>query len=81
MARKYMLGTRSRHAKIASILMEQEAEGPDSKGMWTVKGTYVTEEGEKGQFTAFITSRGEVLMSNPASHEVSGKRPPSTQRR
>ena len=64
MVRKYMLGTRSRHGKIASILMEQETKGPDGKGVWTIRGTYVTEEGEKEQFTASVTSRGEVLMIN-----------------
>jgi len=64
MVRKYIIGTRSRHGKIASILMEQETKGPDGKGVWTIRGTYVTEEGEKEQFTASVTSRGEVLMIN-----------------
>ena len=80
MVRKYVLGTRSRHGKIASILMEQEAKGPDDKGMWTVKGTYVTEEGEKEQFTASVTSRGEVLMINLASYDISGKRLSNTRK-
>jgi hypothetical protein len=80
MVRKYVLGTRSRHGKIASILMEQEAKGPDDKGMWTVKGTYVTEEGGKEQFTASVTSRGEVLMINLASHDISGKRLSNTRK-
>jgi hypothetical protein len=73
--RKYLIGTRSRHGKIASILMEQKAKGPDNKGMWTIRGTYVTEEGEKEQFTASVTSRGEVLMINPTSHNTIGKHP------
>jgi hypothetical protein len=76
MVRKYIVGTRSRHAKIASITINEEAEGPDSKGMWTVKGTFVTEDGDKEQFVASVTSRGEVLMTAPASHEVTGKRSP-----
>lgn len=61
--RKYVLGTRSRHGKIASIMMDTEATGPDDKGMWTIKGTYVTEEGGKEQFVASVTSRGEVLTT------------------
>ena len=72
--RKYLIGTRSRHRKIASILMEQEAKGPDDRGVWTIKGTYVTEEGEKEQFTASVTSSGEVLMINLTSHDTIGKR-------
>jgi hypothetical protein len=76
MVRKYIIGTRSRHRKIASITIEEEAKGPDSKGMWTVAGTFVTEEGGKEQFTASVTSRGEVLMTQTAPHEVSEKRSP-----
>jgi len=76
MVRKYIIGTRSRHGKIASILMEQKTRGPGDKGIWMVKGTYVTEEGEKEQFTASVTTRGEVLMVNLASHDI-GKKPPS----
>jgi len=75
MARKYILGTRSRHGKIASIIIDQETKGPDDKGMWTIKGTYVTEEGSKDHFAASVTSRGEVMMTNPTSHDISGKRP------
>ena len=74
MVRKYIIGTRSRHGKIASILMEQEDKDPDNKGMWTVRGTYVTEEGEKEQFTASVTSRGEVLMIKPNSQDINIKR-------
>lgn len=73
MVRKYILGTRSRHGKIASIMIDQEAKGPNDKGMWTVKGTYVTEEGHKEQFAASVTSRGEVLMSNLASLDIKEK--------
>ena len=76
MARKYIIGTRSRHGKIASIAMDEEAKGPDTNGIWTVKGLFVTEEGDKEQFVASITSRGEVIMANPPSHEVSGKPSP-----
>ena len=76
MARKYVIGTRSRHGKIASITMDEEAKGPDTKGVWTVTGMFVTEEGEKEQFVASITSRGEVIMATPAPHEVSGKPSP-----
>jgi len=80
MVRKYIIGTRSRHGRIASILMEQETKGPDDKGVWTIRGTYVTEEGEKEQFTASVTSRGEVLMINLTSHDISGKRPSNLRR-
>ena len=73
--RKYINGTRTRHGKIASIMIEQEAKGPDDKGMWTIQGTYLTEEGGKEEFTASVTSRGEVMMINPTSSEISGKRP------
>ncbi len=76
MARKYVIGTRSRHGKIASITMDEEAKGPDTNGVWTVTGMFVTEEGEKEQFVASITSRGEVIMANPASREISGKPSP-----
>jgi len=41
--RKYIIGTRSRHGKIASITIEEEPKGPDDKGVWIVKGTFVTE--------------------------------------
>jgi hypothetical protein len=67
--RKYISGTRSRHGKIASIIIAQDPEGPDEKGMWAVKGTFVTEDGEKEQFAASVTSRGEVLMSSSTVQE------------
>jgi hypothetical protein len=76
MVRKYVIGTRSRHGKIASITMDEEAKGPDTSGVWTVTGMFVTEEGDKEQFVASITSRGEVIMANPAPHEMSGKPSP-----
>ncbi len=81
MVRKYILGTRSRHGKIASILIDQEPKGPDDKGMWTIKGTYVTEEGGKEQFAASVTARGEVLMTNLTSHDISRKPSPKVSRR
>ncbi len=76
MVRKYILGTRSRHRKIASITINEEAKGPDSKGLWTIEGTFVTEDGDKEQFAASVTSRGEVLMTSPASRDVGVKSPP-----
>jgi len=72
--RKYIIGTRSRHGKIASITIEEEPKGPDDKGVWVVKGTFVTEEGEKEDFTAAVTSRGEVTMTLPPTPK-SGKVP------
>ena len=71
--RKYIIGTRSRHGKVASITIEDEPKGPDEKGVWVVKGTFVTEDGGKEDFTASVTSRGEVTMS-PLS-ATNGKKP------
>ncbi len=73
--RKYIIGTRSRHGKVASIIIEEEPKGPDDKGVWVVKGTFVTEEGNKEDFTASITSRGEVTMTPiaPTSGENASK--------
>jgi len=68
--RKYISGTRSRHGKIASITIAQDPEGPDEKGTWAVKGTFVTEDGEKEEFAASVTSRGEVLMSSSTVQEA-----------
>ena len=62
--RKYFLGTRTRHGKIASLSTQQEAEGPDEKGAWKVKGAYVTEAGVREQFTATVSSRGEILTTS-----------------
>ena len=79
--RKYITGTRSRHGKIASIIIDQEPEGPSDKGMWTIKGTYVTEERVKEQFTASVTPRGEVIMVNPPCENISRKQPSKPSRR
>ena len=74
--RKYINGTRSRHGKIASIMMEEETKSPDEKGMWTIKGSYVTEDGHKEPFTASVTSRGEVLLTTaPRTQDTSGRTP------
>ncbi len=62
--RKYFLGTRTRHGKITSLSTEQETEGPDEKGAWKVKGTYVTEAGVREEFTATVSPRGEVLITS-----------------
>jgi hypothetical protein len=62
--RKYFRGTRTFHGKITSLSMEQEAEGPDDKGAWKVKGAYVTEAGVREQFAATVSSRGEILTTN-----------------
>jgi len=72
--RKYIIGTRSRHGKIASITIEEEPKGPDDKGVWIVKGSFVTEESEKEEFTAAVTSKGEVTMTPPPTPK-SGKAP------
>ena len=81
--RKYINGTRSRHGKIASIMMEEESKGPDEKGTWTIEGSYVTEAGGKEQFTASVTSRGEVLLTSPPRTEDTSRKRPSklTERR
>jgi hypothetical protein len=72
--RKYINGTRSRHGKIASIMMGEESEGLDEKGMWTIKGSYLTEDGDKEPFTASVTSRGEVLLTiTPRTQDTSEK--------
>ena len=63
--RKYFLGTRTFHGKIVSLSVEEKAEGPDEKGAWKVKGTYLTEAGATEQFVATVSSRGEVLGSVP----------------
>jgi hypothetical protein len=73
--RKYFIGTRSRHGRIISIIMDEEAEEPDEKGAWTIKGTYTTEEGGKEAFTASVTSRGEVVIITPHSKVVEGSKP------
>jgi hypothetical protein len=72
--RKYIVGTRTRHGKVASIMIEDEPKGPDEKGVWVVKGTFVTEDGGKVDFTCSVTSRGEVTMTPPPTAK-SGKVP------
>jgi hypothetical protein len=62
--RKYFLGTRTRHGKIASLPTEQKTEGPDEKGAWKVKGTYITEADVREEYIATVTSRGEVLITS-----------------
>ena len=71
--RKYITGTRSRHGKILSITMDEGPKVPDEKGVWVINGNYVTEAG-KEQFTASVTSRGEVTMTPPPTPK-SGKAP------
>ena len=65
--RKYFLGTRTFHGKIVSLSMEQETQGPDDKGAWKVKGTFLTETGVRVQFVATVSSRGEVLATTSSS--------------
>ena len=82
LVRKYINGTRSRHGKIASITMDEESKGPDEKGMWMIEGSYATEEGGKEQFTASVTSRGEVSLTIPPKpQEASGKHPSKVTKR
>ncbi|MCJ7456051.1 hypothetical protein MUP07_04810 [Candidatus Bathyarchaeota archaeon] len=66
-ARKYFLGTRTFHDKITSLNMEQETQGPDEKGAWKVKGTYLTETGVRAEFVATVSPRGEVLTTTSTS--------------
>ncbi len=73
--RKYIIGTRSRHKKIASIVIDEKTKGPDDKGIWTVKGAYVTVDGDKEEFDATVTSHGEVMMTDRKPQNISGKRP------
>jgi len=73
--RKYIAGTRSRHDKITSIVIDQEATRPDKTGMWTIKGTYATEESGQEQLVARVTSRGKFLMTNLTSYDLGGKLP------
>lgn len=71
--RKYIAGTRSRHRKIASIVIDQDATHLDKEDMWTIKGTYTTVESDQEPFLARVTSRGEVLMTNLPSHDKARK--------
>jgi len=65
--RKYFLGTRTFHGRIVSMSAEEKTEGPDEKGAWKVKGTYLTEAGVRAQFAATVTSGGEVLITSSSS--------------
>lgn len=77
--RKYIVGTRSRHGKIASITIEEDTKGPDDKGAWNIKGSYVTENGDTEDFVASVTSKGEVLMGGVPP--PGNKNSPKTSRR
>ncbi len=66
-ARKYFLGTRTFHGKITSLSMDQETQGPDDKGAWKVKGTYLTEAGVRAEFVATVSPRGEILTTTSTS--------------
>jgi hypothetical protein len=65
--RKYFLGTRAFHGKIVSMSADEKTEGPDDKGTWKVKGTYLTEAGVRARFAATVSSRGEVLITSSSS--------------
>jgi hypothetical protein len=65
--RKYFLGTRTSHGRIVSISAQEKTEGPDNEGTWKVKGAYLTEAGVKAEFTATVTSGGEVLITSSSS--------------
>jgi hypothetical protein len=72
--RKYFLGTRTFHGKIVSLSVDEKTEGPDDKGTWKVKGTYLTEAGAREQFAATVSSRGEVTTTKPSSTESKTRR-------
>ena len=79
--RKYINGTRSRHGKIASITINDKPIKPNEKSAWTIEGSYVTEEGDKSEFSATVPSRGEVILTNhtpPA--KARGRQPGSVHR-
>jgi len=65
--RKYFLGTRTFHGKITTLSVEEKVEGPDNKGAWKVKGTYLTEAGVREEFVATVSSRGEVRATTSIS--------------
>jgi hypothetical protein len=59
--------------------MDEDTKGPDDKGAWTIKGTYVTEDGDAQGFVASVSRKGEVLMGGvPPS---GNRNPPKTSRR
>ncbi len=68
--RKYFLGTRTFHGKIVSMSAEDRTEGPDDKGTWKIKGTYLTDAGVRARFAATVSSRGEVLITSSSSTKV-----------
>ena len=71
--RKYISGTRS-HGKVTSIVMDEKAKGPDEKGTWTMGGSYIREDGDTEQFTASVSSRGEVSLTIiPKLQDTGGK--------
>ena len=71
--RKYISGTKS-HGKIASIVMDEKAKGPDEKGVWMMEGNYVTEDGGMEQFTASVSPRGEVSLTViPKAQDTGGR--------
>ena len=78
---KYINGTRTRHGKIASITITDKPTNPNEKGTWTIEGSYLTEEGDRSEFTASVTSRGEVVMINHIPHEKTGNRRSGVTRR
>jgi hypothetical protein len=69
--RKYFLGTRTFHGKITSFVTEEKIEGPDDNGTWKVKGTYVTEAGIREDFSADVSSRGEVTTTSSSKPKPS----------
>lgn len=56
-------------------MVDEEAKGPDEKGMWKIKGSYVTVEGDKEEFDANVTARGEVMIIDRNPHDSGEKRP------
>jgi len=72
--RKYFLGTRTFHGKIVSMSAEEKTEGPDDKGTWKVKGTYLTEAGVRARFAATVSSGGEVLITSSSKPKTQSGR-------
>jgi len=68
--RKYFLGTRTFHGKIVTMSAEEKTEGPDDKGTWKVKGTYLTDAGVRARFADTVSSRGEVLITSSSSTKL-----------
>ena len=55
-------------------MIDEEVNCPNDKGIWAVKGACVTVEGDKEEFDATVTSRGEVMMIDRKSQDIGGKR-------